>query len=38
MQYFQERGRTIHEETWHFVRGLDNPLDIMLYYLTIISL
>ena len=23
--------------TWHFIRGLDNPLETMLYYLTLIS-
>ena len=38
IQYFWEVGRTLHGGTWHFMGELDNPLETMLYYLTLISL
>ena len=30
IQYFRE-GEEPYEETWHFMRGLHNPLETMLY-------
>ena len=38
VQYFQEWGRNLYGVTWHFMGGLDIPLEIMLFYLTLISL
>ena len=38
IQYFWEGRRTLHGGTWHFIVGLDNHLETMLYYLTLISL
>ena len=37
IQYFWERGKTLYGGTWHFIGGLDNPVETMLYYLTLIS-
>ena len=31
-------GEPYIRETWHFIDGLDNHLETMLYYLTLISL
>ena len=36
--YFREGGRTLYGGSWHFMGGLDNPLETMLYYLILISL
>ena len=38
IQYFWEGGRTLYGETSHFIGRLDNHLETMLYYLTLISL
>ena len=38
IQYFWEEGRTLYEGTWNFIGGLDNHLESMLYYLTLIIL
>ena len=35
---FPRRGRTSYGRTSHFMEALDNPLETMLYYLTLISL
>ena len=37
-QYFWEVGGVLDEVTWHFIRGLDDDLGTILYYLTRISL
>ena len=38
IQNFWEWGKTLYGETWHFTGGLNNHLETMLYYLTLISL
>ena len=38
IQYFWGRARPLYGRTWHFIEGLDNYLETMLYYLTLISL
>ena len=38
IQYFWEGRRTINWGSWHFIGGLDNHLETMLYYLTLIIL
>ena len=38
IQYFQKGGRTLYGGTWHFIGGLDNPLETLIYHLTLISL
>ena len=38
IQYFRDGGTTLSGGTWHFMGGFDNPLETMLYYLTLISL
>ena len=38
IQYFWEGGRTLYGETWHFIGGLDDHLEAILYYITLISL
>ena len=38
IQYLWEGGRTLYGETWHFIDGLGNHLETMLYHLTLISL
>ena len=37
-QYLWEGGGVLDGVTWHFIGGLDNDLETMLYYLTCISL
>ena len=38
IQYFWEGGRTLYGRTWHFLGRLDNLLETVLYYLTLIRL
>ena len=38
IQYFSEGGKTLNGENWHFIGELDNHLETILYYLTLISL
>ena len=38
IEYFWREGRTLYGETWHFIGGLDNNFETMLYYFTLIKL
>ena len=39
IQYFWKGERSLYGGTWHFIGGLlDNHLQIMLYYLTLLGL
>ena len=37
IQYFWDGERILSGGAWHFIRGLDNHLETMLYYLTLKS-
>ena len=38
IEYFWEGGRTLYGGTCHFIGGLDNHLETMLFYLTLINI